>query len=203
MIRALLLDADGVLQSIGPSFTPAVHGWTAHEDKQQFAAALSRAEAACLCGEADFAQRLANVLAEWGSSVPVERVLRAWHDIEVDATVLPIVAAVRAGGTLCCVASNQQSYRARHMSQVLGYRTLFDREFYSHAIGAAKPDPEYFSRVLEALDLPSADVLFIDDNPSNVHAAATVGIFSEHFPPHSGGPFLRELLAKHGVRCDG
>jgi len=203
VIRALLLDADGVLQSIGSSFTPAVHGWTAHEDKQQFAAALSRAEAACLCGESDFAQLLPAVLAEWGSRVSVAEVLQAWHDIQVDATMFPIVAAVRARGTLCCVASNQQSYRARHMSQVLGYHALFDREFYSHVVGAAKPDAQYFSRVLHALDLAPADVLFIDDNRSNVYAASTVGIWSEHFPPHSGGSYLRELLTKHGVPCDG
>lgn len=138
MIQALLLDADGVVQSTGPSFWSSLGGLIAHEDKYAFFDAVFAVEEKCLSGRLDFARELERLLGQWGSEASVDQALRAWHDIRVDATVLPLVAVVRSCGVICCVASNQQPYRARHMSQVLGFSQLFDRELYSHAIGAAE-----------------------------------------------------------------
>ena len=41
-------------------------------------------------------------------------------------------------------------YRARYMSEDLGYSRLFDREFYSCDIGHKKPDAAYFLAILAA-----------------------------------------------------
>jgi len=40
VIHALLLDADGVVQTAGPSFRPSLEGLTAHEDKRAFVEAV-------------------------------------------------------------------------------------------------------------------------------------------------------------------
>jgi len=62
-----------------------------------------------------------------------------------------------------------------------------------------KPERQYVSAILAALDLPAEQVLFVDDNLPNVQAAAAVGIHGEHFPSNSGGSCLSKLLDKHGV----
>ena len=60
-----------------------------------------------------------------------------------DDEVMRIVLSLQHAGVLCHIASNQQASRARHMSEVLNYRTLFTREFYSCALGVAKPDIDH------------------------------------------------------------
>jgi HAD superfamily hydrolase (TIGR01509 family) len=61
----------------------------------------------------------------------------------------------------------------------------------SHEVGARKPDPDYFHRVLERLDLEPAELLFVDDARSNVDAAAALGIRAVRF---EGAAALRDAL---------
>jgi FMN phosphatase YigB (HAD superfamily) len=59
---------------------------------------------------------------------------------------------------------------------------FFDHVFYSHHIGAKKPDPESFERVLHTLNIASGDILFIDDLEDNVRAAIAAGMKAVHHP---------------------
>ena len=199
MIRAVLLDADGVLQSC-PNFSFSVAALVPEKRCAAFAQALFDAEQPCLCGEADFGEALATVLANWKMETSFNDLMRAWNEIQTDEAVLRIVASVRRLGVTCCIASNQQSYRAKHMSELLGYAKHFDREFYSCAIRVAKPDVQYFREILGALSLRPDELLFIDDSLPNVRAASEVGLCSEHFPSNAGGAKLRELLHKYGLQ---
>jgi hypothetical protein len=54
---------------------------------------------------------------------------RAILMIEPDAEVVRFVRALRQSNLVCCLATNQEPYRASFMSQQLGYCRLFDREF--------------------------------------------------------------------------
>jgi putative hydrolase of the HAD superfamily len=51
-----------------------------------------------------------------------------------------------------------------------------DNAFSSHEIGARKPDPRAFLRVLQTLAVDPADVLFFDDSHVNVDAASRLGL---------------------------
>lgn len=54
--------------------------------------------------------------------------------------------------------------------------THFDRVYYSHEIGARKPDENSFQYVLDDLDVDPSEILFIDDVPENTKTAASMGI---------------------------
>jgi putative hydrolase of the HAD superfamily len=56
----------------------------------------------------------------------------------------------------------------------------FERLFLSCEIGVCKPDPAAFQHVLAYLQLPAADVAFIDDTPANVEAARQLGLAGIH-----------------------
>ena len=56
---------------------------------------------------------------------------------------------------------------------------LFDRAFLSFELGLVKPDREIFEHVIQKLDLPAEQVLFLDDNEINVVAAREVGLRAE------------------------
>jgi len=55
-------------------------------------------------------------------------------------------------------------------------QALFDVMVFSYQVGVAKPDPEIFHVACQRLDLPPAEILFIDDVPNNVSAAQSVGM---------------------------
>jgi putative hydrolase of the HAD superfamily len=57
----------------------------------------------------------------------------------------------------------------------------FDRRFYSCRLGLAKPDPAVFRAVLDDLGAAPHSVLFIDDRPENVLAAAALGLQAVRF----------------------
>ena len=56
-----------------------------------------------------------------------------------------------------------------------------------------KPDPEIYQLLLSRYSLQPADCIFIDDNPTNVAAAQTIGI---HAIPFTNCPDLRKQLAE-------
>jgi putative hydrolase of the HAD superfamily len=138
-------------------------------------------ERAALTGQGDFREDLQAVLRRAGVGVPVDEVLRLWSRIEPVPGMLDLVAELRAREYPCFVASNQQRYRARHMSTVLGYGRAFTGEFYSCALGATKPDPAFFRAILRELDLEPEGLLFVDDHEPNVDAARTLGVRAVRF----------------------
>ncbi len=200
-IGVILFDADGVIQRTAGDwrarFAEMLDDAT-HLDA--FVAEIFASERPCLTGAVDFPTQLGEVLRRWRSRTTVEQALTIWTNIEVDKGVVEVISALRRSGVTCCLASNQQAHRAHYMSGELGYRSLFDREFYSCRIGHAKPDAAYFEYILADLQLAPEQALFIDDVEPNVVSARQVGIPSVHFPANAGADALSGHLAAHGIR---
>ena len=202
-IRAILLDADGVVQTTTPDFMAQLRGLVGDAERADaFLEAAFEAEGRALIGEGDFRTDLLAVMERFGVVRSIDDVMRAWASIAPVPGVLELVASLRAAGHACYVASNQQVYRATHMSETLGYRDAFDGEFYSYALGARKPDPRFFSGVLAALDVEPSSLLFVDDHMPNVEAARTLSIRAIQFDARAHdapGAALRDSLAPFGV----
>lgn len=205
-ISTILFDADGVIQHPTTNrramWAEMLRGRDDAVDA--FVRALFDVERSCYHGQGDFLAALPDLLVQWNCAGTVDDLLRAWTAIEVDAEVVRLIATVRASGVLCCLATNQEPFRGRYMSETLDYGTVFDRQFYSCDLGVAKPDPKYFAAILETLGRSPQELLFIDDIEANTRSAASVGIYTETFTPASGtrpADEMRRVLARHGV-CD-
>lgn len=59
-----------------------------------------------------------------------------------------------------------------------GELALFEKVFLSGNFGVAKPDPKFFVIALSQIGVSTQHLVFIDDNPRNVSAAAALGIRS-------------------------
>jgi len=210
-IDAILFDADGVVQTTSPDFRATVAAALSDTDRpgdaiggvEEFVAAIFDVEERALVGESDFREDLQRVLRSWNVQRSVDDVLQAWSMIAPVPGVLDLVADLRAREYPCFVASNQQSYRARAMSSGLGYARAFTGEFYSHALGATKPDPAFFRAILRELDLEPACLLFFDDHEPNIEAARALGIVGVRFDAREHGEpadVLRRLIEENGVR---
>jgi putative hydrolase of the HAD superfamily len=201
---AVLFDADGVIQRAPADLRSrlALALGADPADREACMADYFAAEAPCLTGAADFAEALAPVLAKWKTTSDPAAVLAAWQEIEVDHSVLAVIAALRRSGVYCALASNQERHRAGHMSERLAYRDVFDREFYSCHLGHMKPSPDYFHEIVRLAALDPSRTLFIDDRIDNVEGARRAGLQAEQFvlgDIGSGGDPLRRLLEMYGL----
>jgi putative hydrolase of the HAD superfamily len=203
-IAAVLFDADGVMQrpaDVRHALWVQLLGGDA-TSVDGFLRDMSAIERPAYHGEGDFVGAIPEVLARWRCTGTVDDALRAWTAIEADPGILAIIAAIRASGIACCLATNQEPYRGRYMSETMEYRRVFDAQFYSCELGLSKPDPAYFTTILETLQLAPERILFIDDNEPNVRAAQSVGLWAEVFAPEAGtAPVdaMRALLGRHLV----
>jgi FMN phosphatase YigB (HAD superfamily) len=71
----------------------------------------------------------------------------------------------------------------------------FDRMVFSNKIGMKKPDPASFEALLASLELPGDRVVFVDDVPENLEAAAKLGIAGILYDAHEHARFLSDLEA--------
>ncbi len=202
-IRAILFDADGVVQTTTPDFMAQLRGLVDDAERADaFVEAAFEAEGRALVGEGDFRVDLLAVMGRFGVVRPIDDVMRAWKSIAPIPGMLELVASLRAAGHACYLASNQQVYRATYMSETLGYRDAFDGEFYSYALRARKPDPRFFEGILARLSIAPSELLFFDDHQPNVLAARALAIDAVRFDARehdSPAIALRELLAQRGV----
>jgi putative hydrolase of the HAD superfamily len=198
-IRHVLFDADGVLQH-------CPGGWIAAAEPHfgprttEFLQQSYDTQLPTLAGNGDHLELLAALLAEYGVTAPVAEVFRdVWLHIEPAAAVFALVAALRERGYGVHLGTNQERYRAAHMREVLGYDALFDVSCYSWELGAAKPDPAFFTAAARLIGAAPAAILFIDDTGPNIAAARAAGYAAEQWCLDDGHDALLELLAGHGV----
>ena len=200
-VETVLWDADGVLQRVPhgweESMRPAMEGRV--EDLDGFLAEAFWEERPALTGERPWTEILPDFLGRWGIGGAYDDVVAAWlRSDEVEGTH-DVVRQLRRAGVRCCLATNQDVRRAAVMHEQLGYGQLMDEAFYSFRLGAAKPEPAFFSTILERLGVPAASVLFVDDNPGNVAAARELGIAAETWSYAEPLAVLLEHLARHGL----
>ena len=74
--------------------------------------------------------------------------------------------------------------------------TEFDHVFNSSEMGFAKPDVQIFELACDRLGLTPSDVVFVDDSPSHVEAAASVGIRAHLFSTTTA---LAELVVSESL----
>lgn len=201
-IAAILIDADGVIQYAPEDWSLAFARCLDSSDSErarQFAADIFAAETACLSRVGGFDEALHDVLAHWGCTAHRSLVLDTMLAIRKHHEVLALVCAVRAAGTKCYIASNQQTQRALFMSNVLGYASLFDGELYSCNLGVAKPSERYFEQALKATGTDASATLFIDDRPENVAGAQHAGLHAFVYDGRSGAAALKARLQEFGI----
>lgn len=109
---------------------------------------------------------------------------------------LDLVAGLAAAGVRLAVLSNAPEDTAQAVSG-LPVAAHFEHLIFSCDLKLAKPDPECFRAALAVLQAEPAEVIFLDDRPGNVAAAAALGIRSHQFT--SAGA-ARADLARHGIR---
>ncbi len=124
-IGVVLFDADGVIQRTAGDWRErfaAMLDDATHLDA--FVAEIFASERPCLTGAVDFPTQLGEVLRRWHSRTHGGTgAARSGRTSRSTQAVVELIRALRRSGVTCCLASNQQTHRARYMSGELGYRS--------------------------------------------------------------------------------
>ena len=198
-VRAVLVDADGVLQTNPDGWLEEVRGFVAAEDGKDFTDHLFGAEERAMTGSVSFADVVAEVTAHWGIGDRAEELVGHWRRIEVCADTVAVLRELRAAGVGCHLVTNQNDLRAAYMRAELGYADLLDSTFVSCELGVLKDDPRFFEQVLAVLGLPATEVLLVDDKDRFVDVARSVGLRGVVWTVDDGAPALRAALRRHGL----
>ncbi|MCP3987137.1 MAG: HAD-IA family hydrolase [bacterium] len=199
-IKAILFDADGVIQTPRSGHLDAWREVLGPSSRfEEFLGELFAAERPALIGESSFVTELQALLTRWQCPGTLADALRAWTAIEVESGIRELVATLRRRGVACHLATNQEPYRAEHMSRVLGYREMFDREFYSCRLGVMKPHASYFLAILKVVGAQPSDVLFLDDHQANVDSARATGLNAARIDPAPGEGCLTDVFRGFGL----
>ena len=86
-----------------------------------------------------------------------------------------LILQIKEQGIQVALLSNTNAHRARFIESMGGY-DLFDPILLSCYLGARKPDPKIYRRLLQSLIWDARDTVFIDNQKSNVEASRKFGI---------------------------
>jgi len=112
----------------------------------------------------------------------------------VRPAMLQAVSDLRARGYQVAALTNNWPDIEGHESVDL--RSHFDIFVASASEGVNKPDPRIYQRVLELLNLPAGEVVFLDDIGRNCKAAVRLGMHAIRFTsPDQGLAELEEVLS--------
>lgn len=196
-IRALLFDADGVLQFPKPG---AIQAFTRlGNGRHGFVRELLAEEAKTMTGQVDLVDVLQPVIERFDLQITAADLIAVWCQIDPRPQMLEVVAEARAAGLKTALATNQQPYRGTWMQQNLPYADYFDELCYSFELGVAKPDPAFFTEIVRRLGVAPEEAVMIDDLPENVEAARSAGLHGIICAWTDGDDALRGRLGQLGV----
>lgn len=203
MIRALIMDFDGLILD---TEVPAFESWKEIFDERGCSLPLS-AWSAWVGGSPDMFDPYAYLEAQLGRGVDRGEIGNRQGQREAELIegqpILPgvedyVADAKRLGLKLGVASSSDREWVFSHLSR-LGLRAQFDCIRCLDDVERAKPDPDLFAAVLEALDVPANQAVAFEDSPHGITAAQAAGIFCVAVP----NPLTRQLSTNHAdLRLD-
>jgi HAD superfamily hydrolase (TIGR01509 family) len=93
-----------------------------------------------------------------------------------DRKVMRIVSRLKNEARVVVGTNTIASHYEVHRK--LGDYDAFDAVYSSHKLGIAKPDPDFYLKILTEEGQTPLETVFIDDMEENVDSASALGIFS-------------------------
>ena len=142
-------------------------GWNTHQDKGR-----------------TFKEGIADLSARFPQYAYL---IQAYHDYWADSIgaahwgTVEIMRQLKAKGYSLYGLSNWSTETFPFAREKYDFFDLFDDMVISGAVGYVKPEPEIYHIMLEKIDRPAQECLFIDDSLPNINQANTMGFNTIHF----------------------
>lgn len=117
------------------------------------------------------------------------------HDLaqwsHLNSRTLAVLETLQSENANVALLSNMPIHMARRHLAESSWTNYFSKLYFSGMLGMAKPDPQIFHHVVADLGTRPHDVVFIDDNATNVATARSLGFRTIL---HTSATDLREEL---------
>lgn len=104
--------------------------------------------------------------------------------------MLETIRSMREQGVLTAILSDQSDWLDQLNDQYQFFQ-YFHAVFNSFHLGKTKRDPSIFADILQTLEIPAGEALFVDDNIGHIDRAAAAGLQTHHFEGRDG--FMKKL----------
>ncbi|MFE1198998.1 HAD-IA family hydrolase [Streptomyces olivaceoviridis] len=105
---------------------------------------------------------------------------RIFADLRPETSVIAAAAAARRAGVKVGILSNSVGLTPWNLYDGYEVDELYDAVVLSEVHGTRKPEREIFRLVLERLDLPAEECVFVDDTEQYLSPAAELGFTTVH-----------------------
>ncbi|MFF8911322.1 HAD-IA family hydrolase [Streptomyces olivaceoviridis] len=105
---------------------------------------------------------------------------RIFADLRPETSVIAAAAAARRAGVKVGILSNSVGLTPWNLYDGYEVDELYDAVVLSELHGTRKPEREIFRLVLERLDLPAEECVFVDDTEQYLPPAAGLGFTTVH-----------------------
>ena len=195
----LLLDIDGVLQFGVPAMQEHMTsiGWQG-EFEVFITSLFSDSEYQdCLVSKASIESVLTRKLNEFNQPMKIEAFLKEWcgGNLVSNSALLDLLPEMKVNQI--CLASNQDALRGKYMRCFFGRHSRIRQMFFSFEIGFRKPDPRFYTHIMQSLQVEPHEIVFVDDDQRNVSAARNLGINGIQFTDTNS--LVRELVGHNAL----
>ncbi|KPP88277.1 MAG: putative hydrolase of the HAD superfamily [Rhodobacteraceae bacterium HLUCCO07] len=130
--------------------------------------------------------------------------VRAARGADPDAVIRPefreTLATCKSAGIRLAILSNELDlFYGADFRDKLPFLADFEVIIDATHTGILKPDPRAYSAVLDALGLPAASCVFVDDQQRNIEGARDIGLQTVHFDVARPGSSYAEALRLLGL----
>jgi len=178
--KVLLFDLGGVIvRWVGLDELSRITGFSRDEVSIKFATSpILQAYEIGQCDDDVFADTL---IAEFNLKTSRSEAKALWNSwVQESYTgTKDVLAKLRGRYTLACL-SNTNSLHWEHLQTYIKTDELFDYNYASHLINAAKPNPESYQIPITDMGMKPSDIWFFDDTMVNVQAAKKAGMKAYH-----------------------
>jgi len=183
LIEHILIDFDGVLRHWPRSYTPieAKYDLPAHSIvTAAFAEKLLTPAIRGTISDDEWRRRIEECLLRKYPKSQARKAIIEWS-VEIGDIDGHLLGWLRSfdNATLSLVTNATSRLDADLSTH--GIAHSFDHIFNSSEIGFIKPEPQYYSYVLNNLGVRACDTVYIDDSVENVEAARQLGVHSHHY----------------------
>ncbi|HKH70426.1 MAG TPA: HAD family phosphatase [Vicinamibacterales bacterium] len=114
-----------------------------------------------------------------------EAIARAWCDIFTpNPAIEEVIVREKRRGTRLVLASNTNELHYQWFSRAFDrVLELFDEQVLSFRVGGRKPELRFFDACIRAAGRTAHDIIYIDDRPDYVAAAAALGMQAVVYDP--------------------
>lgn len=181
-IKAILFDADGVfVEPTDKMFSERI-AEELNISMEQVQPFFDDHFENVLTGKEDLVAAITPFAESWGWKKSIPELLEFWFEYErsIDQELMTYIRKLHDNGIVCCVATNNETNRARYIFEVSGFSEFSDKLYSSSDMGATKPSSAFFEKVWKDLgQISKEQILFWDDTVENVEGGKKFGFNSE------------------------